>query len=354
MYLSSGIGVYLQNLLPRIAQIIPQEKMTLLCSAAVAERLRASLPRAGLRILKSGIYSLREQLELMRHAPSGGGVWWSPHFNVPVAYAGKLVVTIHDLFHLTSREVRRSPVKLAYARVMFGAVRRHAHKVICVSRFTAGEFERLVGAKGDQIEVVHNGLDENWLTPVSGPRIQERPYFLFVGNFKPNKNIGGLIRAFAAISSRVPHDLVIVGKRSGFITGDRNAERLAETVGPRVKFTGFVDQESLRRWYRDAAALVFPSFYEGFGFPPLEAMAVECPVVASNAASLPEVCGDAVLYCDPADPAQIGAAMLRVMRDPDLRASLAAKGRVRATAFRWSDTAKRTAAILQAVMRKAQ
>jgi glycosyltransferase involved in cell wall biosynthesis len=241
-------------------------------------------------------------------------------------------------------------MKLAYAKLMFRTVRRLARKVICVSDFTAREFERLVGAKAGQLEVIHNGMDESWFASISSMRMQENPYFLFVGNVKPHKNIQGLIRAFAAIAERIPHDLVIVGQRSGFITADRVAEKLAREIGSRVKFTGFVELAELRQWYGHAAALVFPSFYEGFGFPPLEAMAVGCPVIASNVAAVPEVCGDAALYCDPHDVRSISAAMLTITEDMALREQLVLKGERQAHKYRWADAAARTGAILQSVI----
>jgi glycosyltransferase involved in cell wall biosynthesis len=350
MYLSSGIGVYLQNLLPRIARTIPPERMTLLGNAVVRQRLAEQLPGARISAMKSGIYTLREQVELLLHRPSRGTVWWSPHYNIPLGYAGPLVVTVHDLFHLVSAEVRASPLKLAYARMMFRAIQRKADRVICVSRFTADQFERLLGGKAGQLEVIHNGVDEGWLEPVTGTRLQANPYFLFVGNLKPNKNVHGLIQAFSYISERLPHDLVIVGQTSGFITQDRDAERLAAAMGSRVKFTGQVDLATLRRWYRYAEAFVFPSFYEGFGFPPLEAMAVGCPVVASNAASLPEICGDAVLYCDPHDTGSIAAAIVRIVEDGGLREQLVTKGLVKAKEFGWTEAAARTSAVLQSLM----
>jgi glycosyltransferase involved in cell wall biosynthesis len=249
--------------------------------------------------------------------------------------------------------MRSNYLRRAYASLMFAAVRRRAGKIICVSRFTAGEFQRLVGARADQLEVIHNGIDSSWLEPISEVRPQLAPYFLFVGNLKPNKNLQGLIQAFAQIVERLPHDLVIVGQRSGFITSDSRAEPLARAVGSRVKFTGFVGLEELRQWYRHAAALVFPSFYEGFGLPPLEAMAVRCPVIASNAASLPEVCGDAALYCDPSDIATIAQAMLRIASEHDLRERLIAAGQQKVTEYSWADSAARTAAVLQRALEAA-
>jgi glycosyltransferase involved in cell wall biosynthesis len=230
---------------------------------------------------------------------------------------------------------------------MFAAIRAKASKILCVSNFTAREFDRLVGGRAGQLEVIHNGVDVSWFDQAASQRPQANSYFLFVGNLKPHKNIGGLIRAFAGIAGSIPHDLVIVGQKSGFITADNEAEKLARQLNLRVKFTGKVDELMLRQWYCHAEALVFPSLYEGFGFPPIEAMALRCPAIVSNAASMPEICGDAALYCDPHDVGSIADKMLQVIRDAPLRERLVADGPAQARKYSWDDAAHRTGYILR-------
>jgi glycosyltransferase involved in cell wall biosynthesis len=320
--------------------------MTLLGDATVLQHLAKTVPDAVRHEINSKIYTVREQVDMLMQSRPRPAVWWSPHYNIPLAYRGPLVVTVHDLFHLANPELAPGVIKRTYARLMFNTIRRRAQKVICVSQFTADEFTRLVGGDERQREVIHNGLDESWFDPISDVRPQAAPYFLFVGNVKPHKNIRGLVSAFTKVMSVLPHDLVIVGQKAGFITGDRHSEELAKAVGQRAKFTGSVDLDVLRQWYRHADALIFPSFYEGFGFPPLEAMAVRCPVVTSNAASLPEICGDAALYCDPHDIRSIEESMLRIAQDHGLREELRTKGLAQAKRYRWADSAAKTAAIL--------
>jgi glycosyltransferase involved in cell wall biosynthesis len=298
---------------------------------------------------RSPIFSLREQLELPGRIPKGCAVFWSPQFNIPLFYRGPLVVTVHDVLHLALPQYMEGAHRRLYARALLGAVRLKAARILCNSRFTASELMRLVGIRSSKIEVIPMGVDESWFKAEKGARPQDRPYFIFVGNLKAHKNVGGLVRAFREISDRIPHDLVIVGKKKGFITGDRDVERAAAELGERVKFTGLVDDAQVKHYVAHAEALVLPSFYEGFGLPPLEAMACGCPAIVSTAASLPEVCGDAALYCDPNDAGDIAARMLEVATSEGMRAALREKGLAHARRYSWDRCARETLAVIESV-----
>jgi glycosyltransferase involved in cell wall biosynthesis len=222
---------------------------------------------------------------------------------------------------------------------MFARVQNRADAIAYVSQFTADEFHRLLGAPRGHEKVIPCGVDEAWFAP---PDVQrpERPYLLFVGNVKPHKNLPRLLDAFDRIKADIPHDLIIVGRKEGFITVDNSVlDRITGFAG-RVAFTGYVPDDALRRLYAGADALILPSLYEGFGLPPVEAMASGLPVLVSRAASLPEVCGDAALYCDPMDVADMAAQLRRVVADQPLRELLKAKGRARAGQLRWDDAAQ--------------
>lgn len=355
MAFHSGIGTYIRHLVPRIAEARPEWHFTVLLHAAErtdgAGWLRA-LPNVRIVHCQAPIYSLREQLAVVRAVPARTSVLWVPHFNVPLLYRGRMLVTVHDLFHLALPELAGGAHRRAYARVMFEHIRRRAAVVLCVSDFTAGEFVRRVGAPRGRLRTTHLGIDDGWRAAQPGDLPRTRPYVVFVGNVKPHKNVRGLLEAFARVRHEVPHDLVIVGQREGMRTADPEVEERAAALGERVVFTGRVPEEELRRLVAGATALAFPSRYEGFGLPPLEAMAAGCPTVVARAGSLPEVCGDATLYCDPGDTGSIAHALRRILTDASLRAELARRGRAHAASFRWEGCAASSAEALEEALRQ--
>ena len=210
-----------------------------------------------------------------------------------------------------------------------------------------------------KIEVIYNALDERLATPPSEAevaRVRERfqlssPFILYTGNIKPHKNVDRLIEAFAILRRRRADDLklLIIGDE---ISKYSNLRRLVHRfqLHQHVRFLGFVPEETLLVLYRLAAAFVFPSLYEGFGLPPLEAMASGTPVITSNVSSLPEVVGDAALLIDPMDPAALADAMWRVLEEPALRADLIRRGCQRVKAFSWAQSAARTREVYAEVL----
>ncbi|HEX8944119.1 MAG TPA: glycosyltransferase family 1 protein, partial [Gemmatimonadaceae bacterium] len=254
--------------------------------------------------------------------------------------------TVHDLIHLARPEYARSPAKRAYARLMFGTIRRRAAEIVTVSEFTKGEFLRLVGPPRAPITVAHNGVDERWRQRVEPTRSPTAPYVVCVASLKPHKNLVTLIEAFATIRDRVPHNLLIVGRVDGLRTADTRALQRAAEHGDRIRVTGELSDAALRSLIGEATALVHPSLYEGFGLPPLEAMAAGCPCLVSRTTAMPEVCGEAALYCNPLDPADIAARLYRLLTDERLRQDLSTIGRARAATFQWSRTAEGTLAVL--------
>lgn len=347
----SGIGTYIQALVPRIVEARPQYGFTLigvpehLAAAAWAHRRHVRL-----RACNAPIYSVAEQLALPIAIPRETTLYWSPHYNIPIAHRGRMVVTIHDLAHLALPHIFRGWHRRQYARAMYGFVRRRADAILCDSEFTTREYTRLVGIGRACPKTVHLGVDERWFCVARQHRPHPRPFFLYIGNVKPNKNLGTLVRAFAQVSSAVPHDLIIVGRREGFITADSDAAHAAASLGARVQFTDFLPTEVLEQFVAFADALVMPSLYEGFGLPPLEAMAASCPVIVSRAASLPEVCGDAALYFDATDQAELAACLVQLARSPSLQQDLRIRGRRRAQQFRWETTAAQTLEVLDALV----
>lgn len=348
---ASGIGTYIRNVLPRLLQHLPNSQFCFLGRGRVLAEFDWTRA-ADIIESNSPIYSVREQLELPRKIPVDTTLVWSPHYNIPLAYKGKLLVTVHDVFHLAMPHSMKDVHKKLYAKGLFGAVRRKAAAILTDSEFSKNQLLRYTKGRRQKIYPVHLGVDESWFEIRKTQRPHPRPYLLCVGNVKPHKNLSGLLQAFSQIQRDLPHDLVIVGKQEGFITADKALFHQTDALGRRVHFTGYVDDDLLKQYFVHADALVFPSLYEGFGLPPLEAMACGCPVIVSNAASLPEVCSDAALYCNPYDFHDIADKIKQLMADPMLRENLRAKGFERAKHFSWEKCARETLHIIEQVLGK--
>jgi glycosyltransferase involved in cell wall biosynthesis len=343
MLLSSGIGTYLQNLLPRVLSDSKFAPTALIARSSNPELLE-HLPESRIIPFNGEIYSVREQVDFPRLSAD---LCWFPNYNKPLKYRRKFVTTVHDVYHLVSHYGIRDWNKQAYAWLMFRHLRKQATAVLCVSRFTANELRRLVDIDERKIHVTPLGVDESWFHIERAVAPDPRKYLLAVGNVKPHKNLSRLLDAFALLTERIPHKLYIVGRKEGFITGDPAVLEKASRLGERVHFTGHVDDATLKQYFANADALVFPSLYEGFGLPPLEAMACGCPVIASRVASIPEVCGDAVAYFDPLEVPNMAEQISKVISDRVLREELCARGRERARLFRWDDCALATADVLK-------
>jgi glycosyltransferase involved in cell wall biosynthesis len=351
MFSNSGIGTYIKKIVPEIIAAQPNQSFALLGHPEEISSI-PSTQQSKVTIIPAtaAIYSVKEQLELPRLIPKETTLFWSPHYNIPLFYRGRLLVTIHDVQHLAMPQYLDGWHKKAYAKTVFWRLRQQAKAILTDSHFSKEEIIRYTPRGKQPITVAHLGIDEDWFKVSRIQRPHERPYLIFVGVVKPHKNVRGLLEAFSLVHDKIPHDLVIIGRREGFITGDEEVARQAESLGNRVVFTGHVSDDSLEQYIAHADALVLPSFYEGFGLPPLEAMACGCPVIVSNAASLPEVCGDAALYCNPHDPKDIATTIQRLVTNPALQNELRQKGLEQAKQFTWEKCAQETLAVIRKVL----
>jgi len=356
---NSGIGVYLRRLLPYILEdgsyrVSLLGKKQAVQEACAASELEGSLEGVTIIECGAGIYSLREQAEIPLKVPRCD-IFWSPHYNIPILpiRARHRVVTVHDVYHLAYLHTLNRIERL-YARTVISLAARLSEKVITVSAFSKSEIVKYTGIGPEKVEVIHNGVDSVGFQDAksgdgAGP---SGPYLLYVGNVKPHKNIIGLINAFAMVHKSLPDlKLVIAGKKDSFIHGIDNLDEYVANLGidRQIVFTGFVEEDELYGLYKNARLFVFPSFYEGFGLPPLEAMASGVPVVASRTSSVPEVCGDAAMYVDPHDPQDIARGIIRVLREDSLRNELAGKGFARAACFSWKASAEKHMKIFEAL-----
>lgn len=340
----SGIGTYLRNITRRILRELPEDGYSLLGSSDGAD---LAAPHERFRPFRAPIYSIGEQLRPLRFGVRRSDVYWCPHYNFPLLLRCRRVVTVHDLLHLAMPEFAGGALKQGYAKLFFSRIAASSAKVICVSKSTADELIRLTGIASDRIEVIHNGVDAFWLGGATGERPIPAPYFLFVGNVKPHKNLRRLIAAMRWLASDFPtHQLVIVGKRDGFISGDPEAVRDAESMPGKVTFTGYVPEAVLKSYFQHAEALVFPSLYEGFGLPVVEAMACGCPVIASGIPVHREICGDTAVFCDPQSVEDISDQMRLVSSQSFDRQGIIEAARSRARQFSWDRCAEATLRVL--------
>jgi glycosyltransferase involved in cell wall biosynthesis len=246
-------------------------------------------------------------------------------------------------------------------RLMTRLAARSADGIIAVSHATKADLVQTLRVVPDKIVVIHEAVGPEFARPLPPESVDavvrryglERPYCLFVGNLEPRKNLPGLIEAFGEVRRRLGPGgrstrLVLVGTRAWLHTG---IFRAVERHGLRdaVVFTDYVPIEDLPALYAGATCFVFPSLYEGFGLPVLEAMAAGAPVIAARAGSIPEVAGDAALLVDAHVPGELATAIEAVLTDARLRERLVDRGRARAAMFEWNTVARRTLAVYDTV-----
>ena len=347
----SGVGTYIQGIMPGIV-----EQLTDISIVGLGNSDRLSsfqwAHASNVRLIDCRVerYSLAEQLRIPFLIPQNTRLFFSPYYTIPLLYNGPLAVTVHDLSHRSVPEITNNLKKRIYAQVMYRELRRKASVIFTVSHFSKAELLRLTsGTREDNITPTYLGVSDEWYGASLLPKLRSRPYFIHVGNIKPYKNLGRLVEAFLSIRDKLPHDLVIVGKSEGLITGESPEffERVRR-AGTRIHLTGVVSQQELLSLVGHADALIMPSLYEGFGLPPLEAMAAGIPALVARATSLPEVCGDAALYFDPFRKEDLAEKLLMIASDPHLRTQLRELGIEHSKRFTWSLCSRTTANILRA------
>jgi len=280
------------------------------------------------------------------------------HFNVPLLYNSPFVVTIHDttINFYPGKKMNTPLRKRAYNMVMRHAI--FASKaIITVSQNTREDVVKLYKANPLKILPIHNGIGEEFQP--SGKKSQnavreryalQNPFLLYTGVWREHKNLVGLLHAFRQVRNHHPKlDLVLTGKPDPHYPEVERTIRELD-LEKAVRRVGLVDFQDLLELYTAAEVFVFPSFYEGFGLPPLEAMKVGTPAAVSQVASLPEVCGNAVSYFDPTDPLDIARGIRAILEDEKYRKQLIKTGREHVKQFSWDEAAAETFAVYSAVL----
>jgi alpha-1,3-rhamnosyl/mannosyltransferase len=271
-------------------------------------------------------------------------VAYFPYWYAPLWMPCPFVVAIHDVIQIRHPE-GISLSHRALFRTYGGLVAGRARRVHALASHGKDALSRVFGIKPEAVDVVPPALDLEFDVVAAGGRpsaTDQRPFALYVGNHKPHKNLQRLLRAYASVADRMESRLVVVGAMSSQADPNElpHMKLVADlSLSQRVEFVGQVDDAALKGLYRSARFFVFPSLYEGFGLPVLEAMACGTPVICSNTSSLPEVAANAALTFDPQDEDAIAAALLRIDRSPELRAELSEKGRIQSKTFSWTRSA---------------
>lgn len=354
--LGKGLGRYTQEITDNVIKLDTQnEYVVFLCKENFLE-FKCDGGRVKKVLADVRWYSLAEQI-VMPYLIFKNKIdlMHFPHFNIPLFCPSKFVVTIHDLILTkfpSTRATTLGPLmykikNLGYRLIISSAIKR-AQKIITVSKFTKNDIVGCFKADPEKIIVTYEGV-AGFDQDAEGENSEiSYPFLLYVGNAYPHKNLEGLIRVFDKINKKhADLKLVFVGKEDYFY------KRIKESVrgNDSIVFLGYVPDGKLKELYKKAVAYVFPSLYEGFGLPPLEAMAFGCPVVSSDKTSMPEILGDAALFFNPENGKDFENKLEAVLRNGDLRKELRRKGYAQAKKYSWDDCAKKTLEVYRESLR---
>ena len=350
-----GIGTYIWNLVRNLSEVDGQNEYLLVGSDRNFHELGPLRPNFTQLPQADRAGSLREHvslpLALRKRKPD---VVHIPHHDCPFMMPGKLVVTIHDCVHVKFPPENLSRIRRyeLYWRTKHAV--GSASQILAVSNSTRDDLVNIFDLDSKRISVIHNALDERFAAAGNGTdrkTILERyqlhdPFILYSGRIRPHKNIHRLIEAFAVLKNELKEDeryrnlkLIVIGDE---LSRHQYLRLTVVRSGMQqdVRFFGFVPYSILQGFYQAAVLFAFPSLYEGFGLPPLEAMASRTPVLASNTSSLPEVLGDAALLINPENVFEIARGMKSILMEESLRARLVERGLKHISKFSWDTAAK--------------
>jgi len=356
-YRGAGINQYIYNLLRHLPRVDAESRYVVFLSERKAELQGLDVRLSRLPTVRPTVRILWEQfIQPLVLLKEGIDLLHCMAFVAPLLVPCPFVVTVYDLSFLLFPQSFET-LKRIYLSLFTRLSVRRAARVIAISHSTARDVQRLLGVPEAKVEVVYCGRDES-TRPLPSEEVAEfrhrkglpSRFILFLGTLEPRKNLVHLVEAFSRLRS---HDVKLViagGKGWGYRELFARIERLG--LEDRVLLPGFVPAEEKVYWYNAAELFVYPSLYEGFGLPPLEAMACGTPVIASRAASLPEVVGEGGLLVDPYDVNALAEAMEALLVDRALRSALMEKGLRRSERFSWDRAARETASLYRRALRE--
>lgn len=364
-----GIGTYTRNVVRALARLDRENHYFLIGSPQKVSEIGPLPPNFEPIIQLDADASLRGWLEcrtIVKHC--GCDLLHIPHlFSLPQQLPCPYVMTVHDVLEHMYRARDHSSLRRSLHFQFTRRALNRAARIFAVSRYTKAEVEKLFGVPGEKIEVVYNAIDERFLrghaSEADKQSLAERylvnyPFILYAGRISPHKNLVRIIEAFSALKAELEKEdkypdlkLIIIGDE---LSKHPDLRRTVIRGGVQndVRFMGFIPIEVLRIFYDAAKIFVFPSLYEGFGMPPLEAMAHGTPVVTSNTSSLPEVVGKAAVLVNPENVFEIMRALHRVLLDQALRDKLKSRGYEQGAKFSWDASARQMLSVYQDVAQR--
>lgn len=309
MLCMAGIGTYLQNILPFI---IRDETFEVYCLVSPEDKNHPSLLGANLIECDIPIFSVKEMFQLHKSIPNTD-IFWAPNWNLPLfrVKAKKILLTIHDVNQIDNPKYF-SGVIPKIAKVLIGLAIKRSNRIITVSEFSKNQIIKHFRVAPNKIIWSYLAVGRDFSNLINSSFQTHVPYILYTGNLKPHKNLFGALKAFKLANIKGVQFLII-GKTDGFKSGYGNELfDLINELGERVKILGQVSDLELKQYYAKASLFFFPSFYEGFGLPILEAMKFGLPILTTKEAALPEVSGNQVFYTNPFDVAVMAEDLKRL------------------------------------------
>ena len=348
----TGIGRYVHELISNLLEIDDENEYVLFMNSPEYEDFTPPNKRVTKVLANARHYSFSEQFTfwLMLRKQKIDLVHFT-HFNAPILYTRPSIVTIHDLtLHFYPGKKMTSLYRRLAYQLAIKSVTRHASRVIAVSENTKKDLIELTKVPSGKIEVIYEGVNPEFkevtrrsvLSDIKKKYGIVKPFILYTGVWRSHKNLVNLIKAFSYLKKDEKFDgqLVITGKEDPLYVEVRSTIQNLGLEGD-IVFTDMVPEADLPALYSAATVYVFPSLYEGFGLPPLEAMACGTPVAASKAACIPEICGEGnAVFFDPYDPTDISDSVMKIWVNESLQQELIAKGRERVKEFSWRKMAK--------------
>lgn len=330
-----GIGTYISNIITYLPKNSNNEYVLF------GDKLK--LKKYGLPIVETNfpIYSLQEQLFFINLIKKESvDLFFAPHYTIPVLYSGKIIVVIHDLIHLIYPNFLSSRFAHWYAKFMIKTALLKSKKVITISNNSKNDILKWFNVDSTKIKVIYPAVGTEFCFSKEKMEIKQKKYgkyLLYVGALRPHKNILNLVKVFNNLKTKnkIEHKLILVGKGKKFYV-----DEIKKIANKDCIIVDNATKEDIIEFYCGAKLFIFPSLYEGFGLPPLEAMSCSCPVAVSNTSSLPEVVGDAGIYFNPNNLDDMEQKIMLVLRDENLREQLVQKGLQRKKLFSWDKTVK--------------